>query len=114
MKSACYSPSDDMLSAWRPIPIAVMIPLEKVGSGWRGSQSPPPSCAEDLPTRLLARVTQAHTDTSSVVCSRSASTPSTIGKHAVRAPRQNCWRHSPATRARCDRRQGQEVCALRV
>ena len=41
MKSACYSPSDDMLSAWRPIPIAVMIPLEKVGSGWRGSQSPP-------------------------------------------------------------------------
>ena len=59
MKSACYSPSDDMLSAWRPIPIAVMIPLEKVGSGWRGSQSPPPSCAEDLPTRLLARVTQA-------------------------------------------------------
>jgi len=32
---------------------------------------------------------QAHTDTSSVVCSPSAS-PSTIGKHAVRAPRQNC------------------------
>lgn len=101
-----------------PSAFAVMIPLEKVGSGWRGSQSPPRSCAEDLPTRLLepeSLSSQAHPHR--YLVRRLLPLGFTLYNRKARRPcstsklRQN-WRHSPATRARCDRRQGQEVCAF--